>query len=314
MSGTKTLKNIFYVPKINHNLVCVGQLIEFGYSIFFNDGVCDIKNKNGVLLLFAKMMNKSFNVDWREVCLSANTYENTESVLWHKRLGHFNYATLKRMVDLLMTHGLPDIQEQKSICEACKLGKQTRVVFPDNAYRALSKLQLVHTDVYGSVHNESLNGSNFLFLFVDDYSRYCWVYFLKSKSNVFVVFVKFKAAVELETRNKLKILRFDNGGEYTSRQFEAYLAKEGIKNQLTIPYTPQQNEVSERRNRTLMEMARCLLYEKKMPLKFWAEAVNATSYLLNRMTTRVLGDKTPYEIWYALKPNVHHLKVFGRKE
>jgi len=81
LSGTKTLKNVLYVPKINQNLVSVGQLIESGYSIFFNDGVCDIKDKNGVLLLSAKMMNKSFNVDWREVCLSANTCENNESVL-----------------------------------------------------------------------------------------------------------------------------------------------------------------------------------------------------------------------------------------
>jgi len=128
---------------------------------------------------------------------------------------------------------------------------------------------------------------------------------------VFAKFVKFKAVVELETGNRLKILRSDNGGEYTSRQFEAYLAKEGIKHQLTVPYTPQQNGVSERRNRTLMEMARCLLYENKIPLKFWAEAVNTASYLLNHMTTRVLRDKTPYEIWYGFKPNVDHLKVFG---
>jgi hypothetical protein len=81
LSGTKTLKNVLYVPRINQNLVIVGQLIESGYSIFFNDGVCDIKDKNGVLLLSAKMMNRSFNVNWNEVCLSANTYENNESEL-----------------------------------------------------------------------------------------------------------------------------------------------------------------------------------------------------------------------------------------
>jgi hypothetical protein len=97
--GTKTFKNILYVPKINQNLVSVGQLIESGYSIFFNDGVCDIKDKKGVLFLSAKMMNQSFNFNWNEVCLSANTFENNESLLWHKRLGHFNYATLKRMAD-----------------------------------------------------------------------------------------------------------------------------------------------------------------------------------------------------------------------
>jgi hypothetical protein len=187
LSGTKTLN------------VIVGQLIESGFSIFFNDGVCDIKDKNGVLLLSAKMMNRSFNVNWNEVCLSANTYENNEFVLRHKRLGHFNYATLKKMADQQMTHGLPDIQEHQIICEACQLGKQTKVVFPNNAYKALSKLQLVHTDVCGPMHNESLNGSKYFLLFNDDFSRYCWVYFLKSKSDVFAEFVKFKKAVELET-------------------------------------------------------------------------------------------------------------------
>ena len=122
LSSTKTLKNVFYVPKINQNLVSVGQLIESGFSIFFNR-VYNIKDKNRVLMHSAKMMNISFNVDWKEVCFSANTYENNESVLWHKRFGHFNYASLKRMADLQMTHGLPNIQKQKNICEACQLGK-----------------------------------------------------------------------------------------------------------------------------------------------------------------------------------------------
>ena len=126
----------------------------------------------------------------------------------------------------------------------------------------------MHTDVCGPMFNESLNGSRYFILFIDDYSRFCWNYFLKSKAGVFLEFLKFKAAVELETGNKIKILRSDNGGEYTSRQFEGYLVKEGIKHQLTIPYTPLKNGISERKNRTLMEMERYLLFEKKMPLKF----------------------------------------------
>jgi hypothetical protein len=88
------------------------------------------------------------------------------------------------------------------------------------------------------------------------------------------------------------------------------LVKKRIKHQLTVLYTSQQNEVIERRNKTFMEMARCLLYEKKLPLKFWAEAVNTPSYLLTRMTSRVLADKTPYKIWYCFNPIVDHLKVF----
>ena len=161
------------------------------------------------------------------------------------------------------------------------------------------------------MQNESLNGSKYFLLFIDDCNRYCWVYFLKSKADVFAEFVKFKTAVETETGLKLKRLRSDNGTEYTSRKFEDYLVKEGIQHQLTVPYTPEQNGVSESRNRTLMEMERCLLYEKKMPLKFWAEAVSTAAYLTNRMASRVLGEKTSYEIWYGSVPKLNHLKVFG---
>jgi len=140
MSGTKTLKNVFYVRKIKQNLVSVRQLLEFGYSLYFNDEMCNIRDKIGILLLSVKMMNRSFNIDLKEACLSVNTCVYTNSILWHKRLGHFNYTTLKMMVDLQMASGLPEIQEQHDICEVCQLGKQTRIVFPDNAFRASSKL------------------------------------------------------------------------------------------------------------------------------------------------------------------------------
>jgi transposase InsO family protein len=257
------------------------------------------------------MNNRSFNLGVKNEHVNLSITENSKSMLWHKRLGHFNYATLKKMADHEMVFGLPDIQEQKAVCEACQLGKQTRIAFNENSFRATCKLQLVFTDVCGPMRTESLNGAKYFLLFIDDYSRYCWVYFLKTKGEVFDVFVKFKAATEREAETKLKALRSDNGGEFTSHKLDELLEKEGIKHQLTIPYTPQQNGVCERRNRTLMEMARCLLFEKKMPLKFWAEAVSTASYLLNRMVTKVLGEKTPYELWHGYKPNVEHLRVFG---
>ena len=140
MSGIKTLKNVFYVRKIKQNLVSVRQLLEFGYSLYFNDEMCNIRDKIRILLLYVKMMNRSFNIDLKKACLSVNACVYTDFILWHKRLGHFNYATLKMMADLQMASGLPEIQEQQDICEVCQLGKQTRIVFPDNAFRASSKL------------------------------------------------------------------------------------------------------------------------------------------------------------------------------
>ena len=109
---TKILNNILYVPQLNHNLVSVGQLMESGYSLLFDDGMCNIKDKNGVLLLSTKILNRSFNIDWKKTCWYVNTCNVDESILWNKRLEHFNYATLRRMTKLHKAHGLPNIQDE----------------------------------------------------------------------------------------------------------------------------------------------------------------------------------------------------------
>ena len=122
-ASTKTLNNVLYVPQINQNLVSVGQLMESGYSLLFDNGVCVIKDKKGILLLCAKMTNRCFNADLKEICWTANMCKNDESVLWHKRLGHYNYAALNKMVELQMARGLPNIHDQGIFCEACQLGE-----------------------------------------------------------------------------------------------------------------------------------------------------------------------------------------------
>jgi hypothetical protein len=139
----------------------------------------------------------------------------------------------------------------------------------------------------------------------------CWVYFLKSKAEVAGVFLRFKNWVENQSGHKIQIVRSDNGTKYTSNKFAQFCHDAGIEHQYTTPYTPQQNGVSERKNRTIMEMARCLLFEKDLPKKFWAEAVNTAVFLLNRLPTRALQHKTPYEVWHGYKPSLQNLKVFG---
>ena len=121
----------------------------------------------------------------------------------------------------------------------------------------------------------------------------------------------FKAEVENFTGLKINTLRIDRGGEYFSNKFVKYCKDSGIRHERTVRYTPQQNGVCERKNRTIMEMARCLLKRKKLSSKFWAEAVSCAVYLINRSPTRNLKNCTPHEAWYGKKPNVHHLKVFG---
>jgi len=138
-----------------------------------------------------------------------------------------------------------------------------------------------------------------------------WVYFLSNKSQVFSVFKKFRAFAERQSGCKLKALRSDNGGEYTSNEFNKYCKDMGIDHKLTVSYSPEQNGVSERKNRTVVEMARCLLLEKKLPQSFWAEAVHTSLYLLNRLPTKAVNEKTPIEAWSGIQPSAKHLKVFG---
>ncbi|MCO5581719.1 hypothetical protein L7F22_035608 [Adiantum nelumboides] len=117
--------------------------------------------------------------------------------------------------------------------------------------------------------------------------------------------------VENEIGYKVQTLRTDRGGEYMSGAFKDFLGKKGIKHQCTMPYTPQQNGVAERKNMSLMEMARCMLKAKSLPHKLWMEAVACATHVLNRCPTRALKTITPYEAWYDRKPSVNYLCIFG---
>jgi len=138
-----------------------------------------------------------------------------------------------------------------------------------------------------------------------------WVYFMKQKSEVFNIFRKFKCLVERQSGCLIKVLRSDRGEEYTSNQFHKFCEDEGMERQLTVSYTPQQNGVSERKNQTVMEMAKSMLHEKGLPKTLWAEAVYTAVYLINRCPTKAVWGKTPFEAWSGRKPSIKHLRVFG---
>ena len=157
----------------------------------------------------------------------------------------------------------------------------------------------------------SLSGCEYFLTIIDDKTRYTWIYVLKHKDEVFARFLEWKALVENSTGRKLKALRTDNGGEYTSKEFETYLKQNGIRHERTVPKTPEQNGVAERMNRTIVETARCMLAEAKLPRKFWAEAVSMAVYLRNRSPTTAVNGMTPFEALTGDKPCVDILRVFG---
>lgn len=145
---------------------------------------------------------------------------------------------------------------------------------------------------------------------IDDYSRYCHVYFLKTKDMVFDKIKEFVEMTENQFGKRMKILRSDRGGEFCSKKMEGYLKSKGIIHQLTAPYSPEQNGVAERKNRSLMEMARCMLNDSEIHVKFWAEAVNTANYVQNRIQTSV-ANVTPFSLWFNKTPSLSHIRIFG---
>lgn len=231
-----------------------------------------------------------------EVAMKAQVKD--ESWLWHKRLGHLYFNGMKLLQEKEMVYGLLKIEEKDGVCEGCAMGKHHRNSFPQGrAWRTNKALELVHTDVCGPMSTTSLGGNKYFILFIDDYPRMIWVYFMKQKSEVYGIFKKFKSLVEKQSGKYIKVLRSDRGKEYTSKQFEKFCEDEEIERQLTVGHTPQQNGVSERKNQTVVEMAKTMLKEKGMPNTFWAEAVYMAVYLINRCPTKAVQNKTPLEAW-----------------
>ena len=143
-------------------------------------------------------------------------------------------------------------------------------------------------------------GYEYYVTFIDDYSRYGYVYLMQRKSETFEKFKEFRAEVENQLGKTIKTLRSDRGGEYLDQEFEDFMVEYGIVSQLTAPGTPQQNGVAERRNRTLMEMVRSMISFSSLPNSFWGYALQTASYILNVMPSKSVP-KTPLELWNGRK-------------
>ena len=232
--------------------------------------------------------------------------------LWHRRFGHLNEQSLQKLAKKELVNRLDyDISSRVGVCEPCIGGKQSKEPFKASTTTTSEPLELVSSDLCGKMGVKSVGGAEYFLTFLDHHTHYCWVYPLKRKDQTFSCFRDWKAEVENRTGRKLKTLRTNNGGEYTSTEFQNYLKGSGIRHELTIPKTPEQNGAAERLNRTLVETTRSMLLDAKLPQAFWAEAVSTAAYLRNRSPTSALENMTPHQAWYGRKPGVEHLRVFG---
>jgi len=317
--GKLLLKDTLYSPSMRRNLISVSQLESIGYDILFGNGRVKIL-LNGKLvhtgvrhdgLYFLDNLIEGANSDClvgEDNSIVRNNDKNTcsESYLWHLRLGHISTNRIKRLIN----SGILNFKwEHFGTCEACIMGKMTRAPFP-KAERSKEPLAIIHSDICGEMSTLT-NGQKLYFItFIDGYSRYGYVYILKHKSGGFDAFKAFKTEVENQLNKTIKVLRTDRGGEYTSGILNDFCKENGIIHHYTMPYTPHQNGVAERRNRTLMDMVRSMMAYSDLPLLFWGEALHTAVYLLNHSPSKAIA-VSPYELWTERKPSLRHLAIWG---
>ena len=313
------LETVMLVESLGYNLLSIYHIADAGYDSYFTRYCVKVfRSDNLKLVLVGHVENNLYVVDLSKESSSSPTCllgKHDEGWLWHRRLGHVNMRNLKQLLKGEHIVGLTGISFEKDrVCSACVAGKQLKKRHPIKSIITTSRpLELLHLDLFGPSHYDTLGGRKYGLVIVDDYSRYSWVFLLKSKDETYKEFIIFAKRAQRMYEAEIKAIRTDNGTEFKNYTMQEFVDDEGIKHEFSAPYTPQQNGVVERKNRTLIEMARTMLSEFKSPHNFWGEAISTAAHYSNRLFLRPLHNKTPYELLTGNKPNVLYIRVFGCK-
>jgi hypothetical protein len=259
-------KNVLLIEDMKHNLLSVSQICDQGHTLDFDSQKCEIRSEKYGRLVATTLRtpNNIYILDevkGEKCCMG----QIDQSWLWHRRMGHINFDNLVKINKKKVVRDFPLILKPSNpICKHCQHGKKTRVTFKTKEHSTSKPLQLIHIDLCGPTITKRLQGEHYFMLLIDDYTIMTWVSFLKKKSKAIDKFKVFKELVENETDLKIKCLQSDNGGDFTSNEFEKFCEMHGIKRQFLVARTPQQNGVAERKNRTVQEMARTMLNDSKL--------------------------------------------------
>jgi transposase InsO family protein len=317
ISPNHSISNGFLVYSLDYNLLSASQLCKMGYNCLFTDDGVTVFRRSDDSIAFKEVLDGqlylvNFNDNNAELdtCLIAKI---NMSWLWHYRLAHVGMKNLHKLLKGEHILGQTNVHFEKDrICSACQAGKQVGVHHPHkNIMTTERPLELLHMDLFSPIAYINIGRSKYCLVIVDDYSRFTWVFFLQEKPQTQETLKRFLRRAQNEFRLRIKKIRSDNGMEFKNSQIEGFLEEEGIKLEFSSPYTPQQNGVVERKNRTILDMARTMLDEYKTPDRFWAEAINIACYSINRLYLHRILKKTTYELLTSKKPNVSYFRVFG---
>nr|GEZ96036.1 putative ribonuclease H-like domain-containing protein [Tanacetum cinerariifolium] len=324
-TGKLEFENVYFVKELKYNLFSVSQICDNKNSVLFTDSECIVLGKDFKLnddtnmLLRTPRQHNMYSIDLNNIvpyknltCLVAKASVD-ESMLWHRRLGHLNFKTMNKLVRNNLAKGLPSkCFENDHTCVAFLKRKQHKASCKTKLVNSVSKpLHNLHMDLFGPTSVSSLNHKWYCLVATDDFSRFSWTFFLRTKDETSSIIRNFITEIENLKDLKVKIIRCDNRGEFKNQEMNKFCTKKGIRREFNNARSPQQNGVAKKRNRTLIKAARTMLADAKLPVTFWAEAVNTACYVQNRVLVNKSQNKTPYELFNSRIPAIGFLRPFG---
>ncbi|GJV61279.1 putative ribonuclease H-like domain-containing protein [Tanacetum coccineum] len=291
-------ENVYFMKELKYNLFSVSQICDNKHSVLFTDSKCLVLGKDFKLaddshvLLRTPRHHNMYSIDLKNVvphknltCLIAKAFED-ESMLWHRRLGHLNFKTMNKLVKNNLVKGFPFKSfANNHTCVACLKGKQHKASCKTKLVNSVSKpLHTLHMDLFGPTSVSSLNHKWYCLVVTDDFSRFTWTFFLNSKNETSRILRNFITEIENLKDLKVKIIRCDNGGEFRNREMDEFCSRKA---------------------------ARTMLADARLPVTFWAEAVNTACYVQNRVLVNKSQIKTPYELFNGRSPAIGFLRPFG---
>ena len=336
-----TLNNVRHAPGLTYNLISVRSMDDMGAETLFGKGRCIISFPDGKTKVTAERVGNSRLYSlWASVITTPSTPANSTALvahaadapmadrlrLWHERFGHVNTESISQLFEHQLVTGIDCSAEASTIkqaialpsahCASCAEGKSHKQPFPKGLRVPASRpLELLHTDICGPLAVRSRRGFHYFVTVKDDCTSIIWVRALVTKDQATLAVRDFIVWAERQFssrgRYRVQQLRSDGGGEYTSDAQRAWLGERGIELQRSAAYSPEQNGVAERVNRTLMDLVRTMLLSTQLPHFLWADLLQTAVHVRNRSMTRALTGMTPYEAWNGVKPDISLLRAIG---